>query len=158
MIGSLGYGAIGQRFSPRAIILVAVLLLGFPLAGLAFLPSLWVSWGLLLVTEIGSGMVNPLIQTIVQTRTPPALLGRVMGALMAGAMVAAPIGLLLGGSVIAAIGLPGTMLVAAGVILAVFLLLFLSRQLHELGGETTVEHSITGDSRLELDPKPAESV
>ena len=158
LIGSLGYGAIGQRFSPRAIILVAVLLLGFPLAGLAFLPSLWVSWGLLLVTGIGSGMVNPLIQTIVQTRTPPALLGRVMGALMAGAMVAAPIGLLLGGSVIAAIGLPGTMLVAAGVILAVFLLLFLSRQLHEIGGETTVEHSITGDSRLELDPKPVESV
>jgi len=134
MIGSLGYGATGQRFSPRIRILAAVLLLGFPLAGLAFLPSLWISWALLLVTGIGSGMVNPLIQTVVQTRTPASLLGRVMGALTAGAMAATPIGLLLGGNVIAAIGLPGTMLVGAGVIFSVFLQLLVSRQLHDMRG------------------------
>ncbi|MGI8484789.1 MAG: MFS transporter [Thermomicrobiales bacterium] len=116
LIGSLGYGLIGQRFSPRTIMLTAVPLLGAPFAGLAFLPSLWVSWGLLLITGIGSGMVNPLLQTMVQTQTPPSRLGRMMGALIAGSMVAAPIGLLLGGSVIAAIGLSGTLLVAAGVI------------------------------------------
>lgn len=163
LIGSLAYGAIGQRFSPRVIILTAVLLLGFPLAGLAFLPSLWISWALLLVTGIGSGMVNPLIQTVVQTRTPPSLLGRVMGALMAGAMVAAPIGLLLGGSVIAAIGLPGTMLVAAGVIFAVFLLLLVSRQLHDMDGANATDHSVITstsipDSILEIDPEPARSI
>ena len=132
LIGALGYGAIGSRLTQRTMVLSAILLLGLPLTGLAILPSLWIAWALVLLMGIGTGVVNPLVQTLIQKRTPPPLLGRVFGAFMAGSMVASPAGLLLGGSFISWLGLSTTVLVAAGTVFAVFLLCLGNRALRDL--------------------------
>jgi MFS family permease len=136
LIGAFSYGWLALRFGPRKLIIGCVFFLGAPIAGLAFLPSLWIAWALLLLTGCASGMVNPLLQTMLQKRTPQELMGRVIGTLSAGSIVAAPAGLLIGGSVISLIGLPSTLLAASAVIVAMFVYCFFNRALREIDSES----------------------
>jgi MFS family permease len=92
LVGSLLYGAIGHRLPRRVTAVSALVVLGLPIGALAAAPSLAVAVGALFVTGFGIGLPNPLVFTVVQERTPAEMLGRVMGALLALSMAAAPLG------------------------------------------------------------------
>ncbi|CAA9558933.1 MAG: hypothetical protein AVDCRST_MAG43-1740 [uncultured Thermomicrobiales bacterium] len=132
LAGSFIYKQIAGRIRKRPYLLVSVLLLSVPLIPLAFSPGLWLSTAIVAVIGLGSGMVNPMVGTLLQQTTPEHLLGRVSGLVRAGAMVATPIGMLLGGTLIAALTYSGSFLLSAGLMLAIFVALVVNRALYTL--------------------------
>jgi MFS family permease len=98
VLGGLVYGMIGHRL-PRHATFAAT----FVLASLQY----WVYifpvpfWAILVATAvsgIGAGPLNPIIQAVGYERVPVDMRGRVFGALTAGAWIAMPLGVLLGGA------------------------------------------------------------
>ncbi len=135
LAGSFLYGRLSARFKRRTFLLAAVLLLTLPVFPLATLPAEWAATGLLALVGIGSGLVNPMIGTFLQLTTPARLLGRVSGLVRAGAMVATPVGLVLGGTMIAVLSLSGTILLIGSALAIVLAVLWVNRSLHELDWE-----------------------
>ncbi len=133
LVGAIACGTFGTRVSRRLQIVVNVSLITVPVAGMVALPNLWISWLLQFVTGLGVGAVNPMMGTIIMTITPPHMLGRNSGVFRVGAMVAAPVGVLLGGPLIAYLGLRGAFTVFAVLLIGVLMLMVGSQSLHELG-------------------------
>lgn len=121
LVGSVLYGTIGDRFSGRNLMIASVALLSLPMAGLIAVPGMWTTVAIMSLCSIGSGLVNPMLSTIMMKRTPQHLLGRVMGVIQAGALVATPLGMVLVGPALDAVGLRGTFTIVAIVMGAVFL-------------------------------------
>ena len=78
---------------------------------LAAQPSLPVALAALALSGLAAGPINPLLFTVQTEIVPAALRGRVFGAIRAGAWASIPLGILLGGLAVAAIGAPATFLV-----------------------------------------------
>lgn len=135
LVGSFIYGQLAVRVKRRPYMLAALLLLALPLIPLAFSPGLWLSTAIVAVIGLGSGMVNPMLGTFLQQTTPAHLLGRVSGLVRAGAMVATPVGMLLGGTMIAALTYSGSFLLIAGLMLAIFGVLLANQALYLLDEE-----------------------
>lgn len=129
LIGSLLYGIIGDKISRRTLLMVSISLLTLPMFGMIAVPGFWVTVGIMGVCSIGSGLVNPMLSTLMMKRTPQHMLGRVMGVTQAGAMIATPLGMILVGPVIDGIGLRGTFAIVAGVLGVVFLAVLGNRAL-----------------------------
>lgn len=110
LAGSLIYGAVGHRLPRRATVFASLVILGLPLTVLAVMPSLTVAASALAFTGFAVGPPNPLVFTVVQERTPPMLLGRVTGALLALSMTAAPFGAVFFGFALEAFGLSPVLL------------------------------------------------
>ena len=85
-----------------------------------------------MVIGIGSGLLNPMVGTFLQITTPEQFMGRVMGLVRAGAMVAQPVGLLLGGAVIALFGFSTSILMIAGLMAVPAILLAISPAMRAL--------------------------
>jgi MFS family permease len=97
VIGALIYSAIGPRL-PRHFVFVFC----FALAGVRFLlystyPPLWFAIVFTVVLSMGAGPLNPIINAVEFERVPKAMRGRVGGAISAGATLAMPLGMLIGG-------------------------------------------------------------
>jgi MFS family permease len=115
VVGALIFGAIGHRLSRRTTFTA-----GFTLTALRFflfafylpLPALVVG---IFITSIGSGPLNPIIDSVSYERIPSQMRGRIFGAIQAGAWVAMPLGVLLGGVLTEAIGLT-PLLIAMGIL------------------------------------------
>lgn len=73
-----------------------------------------------------------MLGTFLQTTTPDQFMGRVMGLVMASAMVAQPAGLLLGGALIAWTGFTGFTLVIGSLVILVATALTISPALRRL--------------------------
>jgi MFS family permease len=117
LLGSLLYGWLGERLPARSTVIASLLMLTAPLFGVALEPGLWVMGGLLFVVGLGSGIVNPLLGTFIQRYTPEHMLGRALGTFVSVALLASPLGMLIGGALIASVGfgaaaLAGAVLVA----------------------------------------------
>lgn len=138
LVGAIAYGTFGTRVSRRLQIMINVCLITVPVIRMVALPSLWIAWLLQFVTGVGVGAVNPMVGTIIMTITPPHMLGRVFGVFRAGAMVASPVGVLLGGPLIAFLGLRGAFAVFAVLLVGVLILVVGSRSLHELDADPVV--------------------
>ncbi|MBI3963345.1 MAG: MFS transporter [Deinococcus sp.] len=108
-LGTIVFGAIGHLLPRRATFIGAFIFVGLRYWILALLPSLAVTTGVLMISGMAAGPINPILLTIFQERTPAALRGRVFSILMAMAMIASPLGILLSGYIVEAIGL-GTIL------------------------------------------------
>lgn len=132
LVGSIAYGFIGDRMSKHVLILTAVAGLGAPLPFISLADTLPMIMALLFVAGFSSGITNPLIATVLQARTPSEMLGRVMGTLGAGAMLASPLGMLLGGVVISRFGLDASFILCGGIVLAVFVFVLVSQTTREL--------------------------
>jgi MFS family permease len=97
VIGGLIYAAIGHRLPRHATFVGAFVLTGFRFWVYALYPSIWILTAVTLFTSIGAGPLNPIIGAIEFERIPSSMRGRVFGAITAGAWIAMPFGMLLGG-------------------------------------------------------------
>ena len=97
VIGGLIFAAMGHRLPRHATFVGAFVLTGFRFWVYALYPPVWALIAVTLVTSIGAGPLNPIIGTIEFERIPPHMRGRVFGAITAGAWIAMPLGMLLGG-------------------------------------------------------------
>lgn len=97
VIGGLLYAAIGHRLPRHATFVGAFVLVGFRFWVYAIYPPLTVLIVTTLITSIGAGPLNPIIGALEFERIPPNMRGRVFGAITAGAWIAMPAGMLLGG-------------------------------------------------------------
>jgi MFS family permease len=110
LAGSWIYGRFAGRLRRHQFLTIALVLLATPVIPLAFARDVWTATACIVVFGIGSGLVNPMLGTFVQHTTPSSHMGRVMGVIQGGALVAQPAGLLLGGPLIVIGGLTGAII------------------------------------------------
>jgi MFS family permease len=132
LVGTVLYGIFGDRLPRRATLVSVILVLGVPFWVLVATPPLGIAIGALFVAGFALGPPNPLTYSVLQERTPPRMLGRVLGAGVSLSMVGAPAGLVLCGYALETIGLRPTLVGISACYLAAGLLAFLSPALHEL--------------------------
>ena len=113
LVAALLYGAIGHRLPRRATLLGGLVVASVPMGILAATPPLAGTTAALVVLGLATGMANPLLGTVLQERVPPELRARVFGAVLASALVAAPLGMLLVGPLLEALGLRAVLLIIA---------------------------------------------
>jgi MFS family permease len=118
VLGTLLYGAIGQRFSRRLTFVTAFLLVSGPLLVVSLAPSLPIVLAALFCSGVAAGPLNPVIMTVTQSRVPAEIRGRVFGMMSALAFMAAPLGMVVAGYLTEHLGVSTTI---AGI--AVFYLL-----------------------------------
>jgi MFS family permease len=118
LAGALGYSAVGHRLPRRRTFLVCFSVVPFGYLGLALLPPLPIALVVLAAAGLAAGPINPLLFTVMTEIVPLELRGRVYGAVRGGAWAAIPLGILLGGALVAAAGVAVTFL-AMGLLLAV---------------------------------------
>jgi len=104
VIGGLIFAAVGHRLPRHATFVAAFVLTGFRFWVYAAYPSIGVLIGTTLLTSIGAGPLNPIIGAVVFERIPANMRGRVFGAVGAGAWLAMPLGMLLGGVLTESLG------------------------------------------------------
>lgn len=104
VIGGLIFAAIGHRLPRHATFVSAFVLTGLQFWVYSLYPPLPVLVGAALICSIGAGPLNPIIGAVEFERIPQDMRGRVFGAVTAGAWIAMPIGMLLGGVLTEAFG------------------------------------------------------
>jgi MFS family permease len=125
LMGTLLFGALGHRLPRRVTLIACWVVVGLPFWVLATTPSLPVTVAALAISGFAAGPLNPLIFTVVQERTPEHLRGRVIGALWALALAASPLGVVLTGYLLEAVGLTLILAgVAAGYLVVTLSMLF----------------------------------
>lgn len=97
VIGGLIFAAVGHRLPRHATFVGAFMLTSFRFWVYALYPPILVLVLTTLICSIGAGPLNPIIGAVEFERIPPHMRGRVFGAITAGAWVAMPLGMLLGG-------------------------------------------------------------
>jgi MFS family permease len=105
LVGSLAYGRWGVRFSRRGLYVTAMVAVGVPIFAMALLPPFPVMVALAGLTGLIYGPIPPLTNYAMQTRTPESLRGRVVGVLTSVEFAAGPLGYLLVGPLVEAVGL-----------------------------------------------------
>ena len=132
LAGTSLYAVFGARLPRRATLVAAVSLLGVPFWVLIATPPLWAAIGALFVAGLTLGPPNPLTYSVLQERTPPRMLGRVLGAGISLSMLGAPVGMVVCGYALEVFGLRPTLLGLSASYLAAGLLAFSSPALREL--------------------------
>ncbi len=97
MVGSFSYGWLARRFTRHQIAVGVMLAVTVGIIPMAFLPPLEVFLAAGFLLGLGWGPMNPLLNTLVQTRVPAHVQGRVFGVQTALFYAAPPIGLLAAG-------------------------------------------------------------
>jgi len=132
LTGTAFYGTFGHLLPRRATLASAIVLMGLPFWVLVATPSLGITIGALFVSGFALGPPNPLTYSVLQERTPPRMLGRVLGAGVSLSMVGAPVGMVMCGYALDILGLRPTLVGISACYLAAGLLAFLSPALREL--------------------------
>ena len=130
--GAAVYGVAGHRFPRRRTFVTGVFAMAAAFTTLALLPPVWVMVTAMLLGGIIAGPNGPLVATVLQERTPAAMRGRVFGATTAVGFAGAPLGVLLVGALIPAIGIQATLAGIAVIFLAVTCWLALDAGLREM--------------------------
>ena len=111
VLSSLAYGAWGRRFSRRWIYVVGFVLTAVQPWIYAAYPGLTIVIIAAAVAGLGTGPINPIVAAVLLEQVPTSMRGRVLGVVKAGAWIAVPLGVLLGGYLVEALGLRSTLLV-----------------------------------------------
>ncbi len=141
--GSLLYGAIGHRLPRRVTFITASIGTTVALIPMVFLPPYPVLLAAGAMTGFLFGPVNPMINLVLQLRSPEALRGRVIGLVTSAGYAAGPAGYLLAGPLVEWLGLrPAFAIIVGAVVMAGFLSLFLRplRQLDTLDAAASHPH------------------
>lgn len=155
VLGALAFSAIGHRVSRRLVFCGGFLAITiwYP-AGAAF-PPLAILLGVMAVAGFAAGPLNPVIQTVFFERVPDGMRGRVFGVTQALAWMAMPLGVLVAGPLIEAVGLRATFWIVGSAYLCVTLAAFFLPALRGLDGQPpatagrieTVSPSLTSVSK-----------
>jgi MFS family permease len=119
LVGALGYSALGPRLPRRLTFVGCFAVVPLVYLVLATLPPLSAALAALAIVGIAAGPLNPLLLTVSYEVVPAHMRGRVFGALRAGAWASIPLGILLGGVVVEAVGVATTFLAIGLLYLAV---------------------------------------
>ena len=132
VIGALAFARAGHRISRRTVYTYGfvVTTLWYPV--LALFPPLAIAVVAKLISGIGSGPLNPVIDTVAYLRIPEDKRGCVFGVLTAIAWIAMPLGALTGGVLVEAIGLRPSLLVIGGAYLLTTLSMRVTRGITQL--------------------------
>jgi MFS family permease len=108
--------------SKRATVLTATLTFGAASLAIGFLPPLPVILVLSAVVGLVYGPIGPIYNSVMQTRTPEHMRGRVVGVMTSMAYAAGPVGFMLAGPLVDAFGLTPAFLALALPLLVIALL------------------------------------
>ena len=134
LVGSLVYGAIGHRLSRRLTFVSCFTIVPISYLTLATLPTLPVALIALAISGLAGGPLNPVINTVAFDLVPADMRGRAFGALRAGTWASIPLGVLIGGAVIEAVGVGVTFLAIGMCYVAVTLYGFFNRAFKDMDG------------------------
>lgn len=132
IVGAGLYAAFGPRFSRRWIYLSAWILVALPQLIMAQLPPLPAMIGLAVLLGLGSGPLNPIIETVLQERVPADMRGRVFGMTVSMAWMAMPLGPMIAGFTVDLVGIQPTYIAIAAAYVIVALTQVLNRSLKEM--------------------------
>jgi MFS family permease len=118
-VGALSWTVLSRIASKRTTVLTAVLTFGLAVLVIAFLPPLPVILSSAALVGLVYGPIGPIYNSVMQTRTPEYLRGRVVGVMTSMAYAAGPVGFMLAGPLVDAFGLKVTFLVLAVPILII---------------------------------------
>ncbi|MBD0329662.1 MAG: MFS transporter [Thermoleophilia bacterium] len=110
LLSSLVFGVVGHRLPRRRTFVLAFMAASLPYVALSTLPSLPVTLVIAAWWGVAAGPLNPVLGVVAYERVPPHMRGRVFGVGMAGSYAAIPLGALLGGVVVEAVGIQTTLL------------------------------------------------
>ena len=110
LVGALAFSTFGHRLPRRLTFVSCFTVVPLMYLVMATLPSLGVALAVLALSGLAAGPINPLINTVLFELVPSDLRGRVFGAFKAGAWASIPLGVLLGGVLVGAIGVAATFL------------------------------------------------
>lgn len=119
IVGALVYGAIGHRVGRRVAFCFSMTASGLSVLGMAVLPAYGILLGFAVLAGLFYGPVGPLVNLMIQHRSPSAMRGRVVGLLTSAAYVSGPIGYLISGPMVQYLGLEPAFLIMAGGVTAV---------------------------------------
>lgn len=119
LIGALSWTVLSRIAGRRATVLTAIAIYGVAITIIAFLPPLPVILVLTAVIGLVYGPIGPIYNTLLQSRTPPHLRGRVVGVMTSMAYASGPLGLMLAGPLIDRFGLRAAFITLAVPILIV---------------------------------------
>jgi MFS family permease len=114
--GALLYGALAPRLPRRPTFLVAMLGTSLALLAMGPLPPYVLLVVLAAIVGVAFGPFQPLLNLAMQTRTPERLRGRVIGLLTNGTYAAGPLGYLVAGPLVQAVGVRPAF-IAIGIVL-----------------------------------------
>lgn len=121
LIGALSWSVLSRFFSKRNTVLTAVLTFGVAAVIIARLPPLPVILVLAALIGLVYGPIGPIYNSVMQTRTPENLRGRVVGVMTSMAYTAGPVGFMLAGPLVDSFGLKAAFLGLAIPILVIAL-------------------------------------
>ena len=97
LIGAIIFGAVGHKLSRRAVFFGGFILSPLRYWVYSFVPPFWILILVAFIAGLGSGPINPILNTIEYERIPTAYRRRVLGTITAVAYIAMPLGMLIGG-------------------------------------------------------------
>ena len=136
LIGALSWTVLSRIASRRATVLTAISIYGVAITVIAFLPPLPLILVLVAVIGLVYGPIGPIYNTLLQSRTPEHLRGRVVGVMTSMAYASGPLGLMLAGPLIDTFGLKAAFITLAVPILLVAIACPFIPALRELDDDT----------------------
>lgn len=116
-IGTVIFGTIGHRFPRRLTFGICFTIGGALRFWFLLIPNFPIVLAWFAIAGLAIGPINSLLDTVLQERTPPGILARVLGALSAGVMAGIPLGTFASGFVVTWIGLRATLIVMGAIYL-----------------------------------------
>jgi len=105
LVGALSWTVLSRIASKRTTVLTAVATFGAAATVIAFLPPLPVILVLSAIVGLVYGPIGPIYNSVMQTRTPEQMRGRVVGVMTSMAYAAGPVGFMIAGPLVDAFGL-----------------------------------------------------
>ena len=119
LVGALSWTVVSRFASRRTTVLTAVLTFGIASLVISTLPALWIILVLCALVGLVYGPIGPIYNSVMQTRTPEHMRGRVVGVMTSMTYAAGPVGFMLAGPLIDKFGLSFTFLALAVPILLI---------------------------------------
>jgi MFS family permease len=113
LVGALGWTALSRIASRRATVITATLTFGAAAVVIGVLPPLPLILVLSAVVGLVYGPIGPIYNSVMQTRAPEHLRGRVVGVMTSMAYAAGPVGFVVAGPLVDAFGLTAAFLALA---------------------------------------------
>jgi len=149
VLGAIVYGSVGYKVSRLAVFIPAFAIVGARGLPLATLPPLAVAIAIQVVAGLAAGPLNPILSAVEYERIPEHMRGRVFGAIQAGAWMAMPLGVLVGGYLIEQFGLPATFLVTSVCYLATTLTMIVNPAIRDMDRRPE-RHPAPGDADVSV--------